>query len=107
VLLPVVTGKGNSLSGKHDTNLTRITQAQAEMGTNRLQGDDQGNVRNQRRAVPDIETETDGVFGSFEKLDKDARHRPLAFPRHSAQTRGRPVQYRRPHALLREQAGKR
>lgn len=50
--------------------------AQEEMGMNRLQADDQENVRNQRKAVPDVKREPDkDVIESFEKLDKDRRAR--------------------------------
>lgn len=56
-----------------NTGLNRADLASDEMGNNSLQGDDQANVRNQRHAVPDVKTETDGVIESFEKLDKDVR----------------------------------
>ncbi len=49
--------------------------ASDRMGNNRLQGDDQGNVHNERRAVADVRQDTDGVIESFEKLDKDKRAR--------------------------------
>lgn len=49
--------------------------AQERMGNNRLQGDDQLSVRNERHAVPDVKEEADGVMESFEKLDKDKRAR--------------------------------
>jgi hypothetical protein len=49
--------------------------ASDRMGDNRLQGDDQSNVRNQRQAVPDVKDEADGVIESFQKMDKDARAR--------------------------------
>ena len=55
--------------------LTRSDIASEEMGRNSLQGDDQANVRNERQAVPDVKTETDGVVESFRKLDKDTRAR--------------------------------
>lgn len=45
------------------------------MGRNKLQGDDQLSVHNERQAVPDVSQETDGVLQSFEKLDKDKRAR--------------------------------
>jgi len=54
-------------------NLVESDFAQDKMGNNQLQGDDQNNVHNQRRAVPDAKTHTDGVVESFEKLDKDER----------------------------------
>lgn len=49
--------------------------ASDRMGNNRLQGNDQGNVHNERRAVADVRQDTDGVIESFEKLDKDKRAR--------------------------------
>lgn len=55
--------------------LTRSDIASEEMGRNSLQGDDQANVRNERQAVPDVKTDTDGVVESFRKLDKDKRAR--------------------------------
>jgi len=58
-----------------DRKLTRSDIASEEMGRNSLQGDDQENVRNERQAVPDVKTETDGVIESFRKLDKDKRAR--------------------------------
>lgn len=55
--------------------LTRSDLAADEMGDNSLQGDDQGNVRNERHAVPDVKKEADDVIESFEKTDKDKRAR--------------------------------
>jgi len=55
------------------------------MGNNRLQGNDQNDVRgrsppqteagvhNERHAYPDERGDTDGIIESFEKLDKDVR----------------------------------
>lgn len=65
------------MTKKKDTprKLTEDDLAQDKMGDNNLQGNDQGNVRNQRHAVPDSKQETDGVIESFEKLDKDKRAR--------------------------------
>ena len=62
-------------SGAPDGKLTRSDIASDEMGRNSLQGDDQANVRNERQAVPDVKTETDGVVESFRKRDKDKRAR--------------------------------
>lgn len=56
-----------------NTGLKRADMAADEMGNNSLQGDDQANVRNQRRAVSEARTEADGVIESFEKLDKEVR----------------------------------
>ncbi|WP_370321253.1 hypothetical protein [Oricola sp.] len=62
-------------SGTPEPKLTRSDIASDEMGRNSLQGDDQANIRNERQAVPDVKTETDGVIESFRKLDKDVRAR--------------------------------
>lgn len=44
------------------------------MGNNRLQGDDQANVHNQRHAVPDAKAEPDAdPVESAKMRDKDAR----------------------------------
>lgn len=44
------------------------------MGNNRLQGDDQENVHNQRHAVPDVKlTPDEDPVDSARMLDKDAR----------------------------------
>jgi hypothetical protein len=53
--------------------LTDTDLAQDKMGRNSLQGDDQADVRNQRRAVPDVKQEPDDVIESFRKTDKDVR----------------------------------
>lgn len=58
---------------RSNMNITETDLAQDKMGDNALQGDDQANVRNQRHAVPDVKTETDGIIESLEKLDKDVR----------------------------------
>jgi hypothetical protein len=55
--------------------LTESDLASERMGRNSLQADDQGNVHNQRQAVPDVRTEADGLLESFAKLDKDERAR--------------------------------
>lgn len=60
---------------RSNTDLQESDLAADIMGDNDLQGDDQANVRNQRRAVPDVKQEADGVIESFEKLDKDERAR--------------------------------
>lgn len=60
--------------GNKDTKgLTESDLASEKMGRNKLQGDDQSNVHNERQAVPDVKQETDGVIESFEKMDKDHR----------------------------------
>lgn len=58
---------------KDTRTLTESDLASERMGRNGLQGDNQSNVHNERRAVPDVKQETDGVIESFEKLDKDRR----------------------------------
>lgn len=47
--------------------------AQEQMGKNSLQGDDQSNVHNERRAVPDMKAEPNDLMETFEKSDKDVR----------------------------------
>lgn len=47
--------------------------AARKMGDNKLQGNDQQQVRNERREVPGVRPDTDSVIESFEKLDKDHR----------------------------------
>ncbi|MEX0955937.1 MAG: hypothetical protein WDZ83_12080 [Rhizobiaceae bacterium] len=60
---------------KRRDNLSETDLAQDKMGRNSLQGDDQSNVRNQRRSVPEVKKEADDVVESFRKLDKDVRAR--------------------------------
>jgi hypothetical protein len=47
--------------------------ADRKMGDNALQGDDQGNVHNQRHAQPESKTDTDSLAESLEKTDKNIR----------------------------------
>jgi hypothetical protein len=54
---------------------TEADLANDRMGRNSLQGNDQENVRNQRKAVPDVKQDPDEVVESFEKMDKDERAR--------------------------------
>jgi hypothetical protein len=57
-------------------NLREGDFASDRMGRNRLQGDDQQSVRNERHAQPDERREADrDMEESFRKLDKDARAR--------------------------------
>lgn len=42
-------------------------------GNNRLQGNDQVSVRNQRRTMPEENEETEGVVESFERMDPRKR----------------------------------
>jgi hypothetical protein len=62
-------------SDKKPEDLTEADLAGRKMGNNKLQGNDQLSVRNQRHAVPDVKQETDEVIDSLEKLDKDERAR--------------------------------
>ncbi|WP_424932383.1 hypothetical protein [Amaricoccus macauensis] len=59
--------------GGKTSDITETDLASDKMGYNRLQGDDQEQVHNQRQAVPDEKTETDGIIESLEKMDKDVR----------------------------------
>lgn len=56
-----------------DARVTETDLAQDRMGNNQLQGNDQENVHNQRHAVPDVKTETEGVVESFENMDPETR----------------------------------
>lgn len=67
--------KGETMTRSKDTDIKRSDLAADEMGNNQLQGDDQLNVHNERKAQPDVKQETDGVIESFEKLDDDKRAR--------------------------------
>lgn len=58
---------------KGTRTLTESDLASERMGRNNLQGDNQSNVHNERRAVPDVKLQTDGVVESFQKLDKNKR----------------------------------
>ncbi|MFN0263992.1 hypothetical protein ACKTEK_08965 [Tepidamorphus sp. 3E244] len=55
------------------SKVREIDLASDKMGRNKLQGDDQYNVRNQRQEQAEAKVETDGVVESFKKLDKDYR----------------------------------
>lgn len=46
-----------------------------KMGDNKLQGDDQTSVHNQRQATPDSQQEPKEVMETFAEMDKDARAR--------------------------------
>lgn len=67
--------KERNRGGREASDVTESDLASHKMGDNKLQGNDQRNVRNQRHAVPEQKTETDGVIESLEKLDKDVRAR--------------------------------
>ncbi|MBX9462915.1 MAG: hypothetical protein KL840_08080 [Aquamicrobium sp.] len=54
---------------------TEATIDNERMGRNALQGDDQKNVRNERRSQPDERGQADDIDESFDKLDKDKRAR--------------------------------
>jgi len=60
---------------KDPEDLTEADLANRKMGDNKLHGNDQLSVRNQRHAVPDVKQEADDVIDSIEKLDKDERAR--------------------------------
>ncbi|MCB1425227.1 MAG: hypothetical protein R3D65_03850 [Zhengella sp.] len=60
---------------KRPEDLQESDFAGERMGNNRLQGEDQEKVRNQRHAVPDVKQEPDDVMESFEKMDKETRAR--------------------------------
>ena len=49
------------------------TLADDRMGNNRLQGNDQQSVRNQRHSVAGSRDETEGLIESFENLDPKVR----------------------------------
>jgi hypothetical protein len=49
--------------------------ADERMGRNKLKGDDQASVRNQRHAVPDVRKDAGGVVETAESTDKDVRAR--------------------------------
>ncbi|WP_188411028.1 hypothetical protein [Agaricicola taiwanensis] len=58
---------------------TETDLANARMGSNRLEGNDQASVRNERPAMPEASTRTEGVIESFENMDpktRAARERP-------------------------------
>ena len=57
-------------TGQQTTDET--TLADDRMGNNRLQGNDQQSVRNQRHAAAEKD-ETEGVIESFENLDPKVR----------------------------------
>ena len=59
--------------GDQKRTLTDSDLAQDKMGRNSLQGDNQADVRNQRRGVPYVKQEADDVIESFGKIDKDVR----------------------------------
>lgn len=63
-------------AGADGLNLPDETDlAQDIQGRNKLQGDDQSHVRNERHAVPDERKETESVVESFEHLDPRKRAR--------------------------------
>lgn len=53
--------------------ITESDLASDKMGDNELQGNDQLNVHNERRSVPDEKIDADDVIESFEKTDKNVR----------------------------------
>ncbi|MCT7375155.1 hypothetical protein [Chelativorans salis] len=72
----MATNKTNDARKRDRAGQMRSTDlANERMGKNRLQGDDQTSVRNQRHAQPKARREADETMESFEKLDKDKRAR--------------------------------
>ena len=67
--------KGHQHAETPKDRLTESDLASDEMGNNQLEGNDQEDTRNERRATPDVRQKTDGVLDSFHKLDKEARAR--------------------------------
>lgn len=56
------------------SDITETDLASEKMGRNKLQGDDQSQVRNQRHAVPDVKQNADRSHSeTAEKTDKDVR----------------------------------
>lgn len=58
---------------KKPERLSETDFADERSGRNSLQGNDQGNLQNERKAVPDAKLSTDSVTESFDKIDKDDR----------------------------------
>ena len=58
---------------KKPSDILETDLAQKKMGDNQLQGDDQANVRNQRRDQPGAKRSADDVIETFRKTDKDER----------------------------------
>ena len=70
------TKHGHEHAPETDDRTTETDLAGDIMGRNKLQGDDQENVHNERHARPDTKDEADaGPVESFEMLDKDERAR--------------------------------
>jgi hypothetical protein len=63
------------MAKSHKTKLERSDLASDEMGNNQLEGNDQHNIQNERKAVPDVKQETDDLIDSFEKMDDEKRAR--------------------------------
>ena len=71
-----MTSKSKTQSSRFDERASTLTEsdfAQERMGNNKLQGNDQEDVRNQRKAVPGVKTEAEGVIESFENMDPETR----------------------------------
>ena len=71
-----MTSKSKTQSSRFDESASSLTEsdfAQERMGNNKLQGNDQEDVRNQRKAVPGVKTEAEGVIESFENMDPETR----------------------------------
>lgn len=56
------------------SRITETDLAEDKMGNNSLQGNDQANVRNQRKAVPDVKQRADrSLMETLEMMDTDVR----------------------------------
>ena len=69
-------GKGADVGSNGEPaggNLDEFDIASDLQGRNKLQGDNQTDVVNQRHAQAEAKGDTDGVIESFEKMDKDVR----------------------------------
>lgn len=60
---------------KKPERLSETDFADERSGRNSLQGNDQDNRQNERKAVPNAKVSADGVIESFEKIDRDRRAR--------------------------------
>lgn len=63
------TAPADTGGARRASQLTDTKFARDKKGNNQLWGNDQLNEPSERKAVPDVKKETDGVVESFEKLD--------------------------------------
>ena len=61
--------------GTKTKDLLETDLAQKKMGDNKLAGNDQANIRNQRHDQPETNRTADEVIEGFRKRDKDERAR--------------------------------